>query len=54
MRDYSEQHKKAWEYDAYEFWVRTSGTPQERAQKDMADPEECSKNMPYILIPLKV
>lgn len=38
MRDYSEQHKKAWEYDAYDFWVKTSGTPQERAQKDIADP----------------
>ena len=38
MRDYSEQHKKAWEYDAHDFWVKTSGTPQERAQKDMADP----------------
>ena len=38
MRDYSKQHKKAWEYDAYDFWVNTSGTPQERAQKDIADP----------------
>ena len=38
MRDYSEQHKKAWEYNAYDFWVRTSGTPQERAQEDIADP----------------
>ncbi|WP_034475770.1 class I SAM-dependent methyltransferase [Butyrivibrio proteoclasticus] len=38
MRDYSEQHKKAWEYDAYDFWVKASGTPQERAQKDIADP----------------
>ena len=39
MREYSEQHKKAWEYDAYSFWVRSSGTPQERAQKAIADPK---------------
>lgn len=38
MRDYSKQHKKAWEYDAYDFWVKTSGTPQERTQKDIVDP----------------
>ncbi|MBR6027930.1 MAG: methyltransferase domain-containing protein [Clostridia bacterium] len=38
MNEYSEQHKKAWEYDAYAFWVRTSGTPEERAAKDKADP----------------
>lgn len=38
MKDYSVQNKKAWEYNAYEFWVRTSGTPAEMAQKDMEDP----------------
>ena len=38
MEEYSKQHKKAWEFDAYDFWVRTAGTPQERASKDMADP----------------
>ena len=32
--DYSKQHKKAWEFDAYDFWVRTAGTPEERASKD--------------------
>ena len=38
MKDYSEQHKKAWEYNAYEFWVRTSGAPSKRAEQDIADP----------------
>ena len=40
MRNYSEQNKKAWEYNAYEFWVREAGTPAERAKQDIADPEK--------------
>lgn len=38
MDEIGKQHKAAWEYDAYGFWVRQSGTPQERAMKDKADP----------------
>ncbi len=38
MIAYSEQNKKAWEYNAYEFWVMQSGTPAERAQEDLKDP----------------
>ena len=38
MEEYSLQNKKAWEFDAYAFWVRTSGTPAERAEKDKKDP----------------
>lgn len=38
MVDYSVQNKKAWEYDAYHFWVTQSGTPTERAKKDLQDP----------------
>ncbi|MDE6641455.1 MAG: class I SAM-dependent methyltransferase [Acetatifactor sp.] len=38
MNDYSMQNKKAWEYNAYEFWVKHSGTPLERAKKDVEDP----------------
>ena len=38
MKDYSKQNKKAWEYSAYEFWVKTCGTPTERAKKAVADP----------------
>lgn len=38
MIDYSIQNKKAWEYNAYEFWVKQSGTPAGRAKKDLEDP----------------
>ncbi len=38
MNDYSRQHKKAWEFDAYHFWVKQSGTPEERAKKDAENP----------------
>ena len=38
MEKYSLQHKKAWEFDAYDFWVRTAGTPKERAKKDKENP----------------
>ena len=40
MKDYSEKHKKAWEYDAYDFWVTHEGTPEERAKEDAADPRK--------------
>ncbi len=43
MKDYSLQHKKAWEFDAYDFWVRTSGTPKERAAKDKENPKKFLK-----------
>ena len=38
MQDYSVQNKKAWEYNAYDFWVREVGKPCERAKKILADP----------------
>lgn len=38
MVDYSAQNKKAWEYNAYEFWIKHSGTPSERAKEDVKDP----------------
>ena len=40
MKDYSAKNKKAWEYNAYEFWTMTSGTPAERAEKDVENPEK--------------
>ncbi|SFC08479.1 hypothetical protein [Butyrivibrio sp. YAB3001] len=43
MEDYSKQHKKAWEFDAYDFWVRTAGTPEERASKDKENPRKMLK-----------
>ena len=38
MRDYSKKNKAAWEYNAYEFWVKHSGTPAERAKQDVENP----------------
>ena len=38
MNETGKQHKAAWEYDAYGFWVRQAGTPRERAVKDTANP----------------
>lgn len=38
MNDCSRQHKAAWEFDAYGFWLKHAGTPQERAKKSVADP----------------
>ena len=43
MEDYSLQHKKAWEFDVYNFWVKTSGTPKERAEKAKENPEKMLK-----------
>ena len=43
MKEYSKQHKKAWEYDAYAFWVRQAGTPKERAAKDAETPVKMLK-----------
>ena len=39
MEDYTLQNKRAWEYDAYDFWCRMNGTPQQRAQQDMQNPK---------------
>lgn len=38
VRDYSAQNKKAWEYHTYEFWVKQSGTPADRAKRDLENP----------------
>ena len=38
MIDYSAQNKKAWEYNAYEFWLRHAGTPEESAEKARENP----------------
>ena len=40
MKDYTAEHKKAWEFDAYEFWVRQSGKPEERARQDLENPRK--------------
>lgn len=38
MRVYSAQNKAAWEYSAYDFWVKEAGLPAVRAAKIKADP----------------
>ena len=40
MRNYSEQNKKAWEYNAYDFWIKNSGTPEEMAKKNLENPKK--------------
>ena len=39
MEDYRSQNRKAWEYNAYEFWTMTMGTPAEQAKKVLENPE---------------
>lgn len=38
MNEYTAQNKKAWEYNAYDFWVRHSGSPAESAKKACENP----------------
>lgn len=38
MQDYCQQNKRAWEFNAYDFWVDNSGNPIDRAKKDMENP----------------
>ena len=38
MKDYSCQNKVAWEYNAYDFWVKQDGSPSERARKNKENP----------------
>lgn len=38
MQDYVEQNKMAWEFNAYEFWVKEAGKPSDRAIKIKNDP----------------
>ena len=40
MRDYSVQNKKAWEFNAYDFWIKTAGTPEEMAKKNLDNPKK--------------
>lgn len=38
MMDYSSRNKKAWEYNAYDFWLMKEGTPSEKAVKIRENP----------------
>ena len=39
MVNYSIQNKKAWEYSAYDFWVKEAGQPEDRSKKILENPE---------------
>lgn len=43
MDKYTEQNKSAWEHTAYDFWVSQTGTPSERAKKDIENPRAMLK-----------
>lgn len=38
MMDYSSRNKKAWEYNAYDFWLMKEGPPSEKAVKIRENP----------------
>ncbi len=40
MKDYSKQHQRAWEYDAYGFWLKHEGRPEERARVCAENPRK--------------
>lgn len=33
MMDYSSGNKRAWEYNAYEFWLKEEGPPSKKAER---------------------
>lgn len=43
MQDYSQQNKRAWEYNAYDFWVNNTGKPSDRAKQDLENPKKMLK-----------
>lgn len=43
MQEYSKQNKTAWEYGAYDFWVKTLGKPEECAKKYKENPKAMLK-----------
>lgn len=38
MEAYVEKNKQAWEFNAYEFWLRANGAPEELAHRALTDP----------------
>lgn len=44
MNDYVAQNKRAWEYNAYDFWCSHNGLPAELAAKLAADPRRALKH----------
>lgn len=44
MEEYVKQNKKAWEYSAYDFWIKDCGKPSERAKLAVENPVRMLKN----------
>lgn len=44
MNDQSLQNKKAWEHRAYEFWLKSEGTPKESAEQIIQNPKKKLKS----------
>lgn len=44
MEEYVKQNKKAWEYRAYDFWIKDCGNPSERAKLAVENPVRMLKN----------
>lgn len=40
MNEYARQNQKAWEYNAYEFWLKREGAPLKLAERIKADPDK--------------
>jgi 2-polyprenyl-3-methyl-5-hydroxy-6-metoxy-1,4-benzoquinol methylase len=38
MQEYCRQNKRAWEYNAYDFWVNNTGKPIDRAKEALENP----------------
>ncbi|MBQ9118822.1 MAG: class I SAM-dependent methyltransferase [Lachnospiraceae bacterium] len=38
MEDYTMKNKQAWEYNAYDFWLKEVGAPQDRAREILENP----------------
>ncbi len=38
MDSQARKNKTAWEYDAYQFWIKQNGPPAERAKQDLENP----------------
>ncbi|GLX67914.1 class I SAM-dependent methyltransferase [Paenibacillus glycanilyticus] len=48
MNEQSAANKLAWEHRAYEFWNKRDGSPQDKANKIMANPKaQLKKHQPY-------
>lgn len=43
MNERTAQNKRAWEFNAYAFWVSQSGTPEVRAERDRENPRAMLK-----------